>query len=75
MALYKSFIIIIIIIIISFRGRLVSTSHLPARRYASTGRPTCHGPVSVSVSVCVSVTSRRSIEAVRRFELVIDMEA
>ena len=44
---------------------------LPARRYASAG--TSHG--SVSVSVCLSVTSRCSVETVERIELVLDMIA
>jgi len=33
------------------------------------------GLLAMARCLCVSVTSRRSIEAVRRFELVIDMEA
>ena len=48
------------------------TEFLPARRYASAG--TIHGPVSVSVSVCLSVTSRCSIKMDKRIELVFGME-
>jgi len=46
---------------------------LPARRYASAGRPTSYG--SVSVSLCLSATSRFSIETGERIELVFGMEA
>ena len=42
---------------------------LPARRYASAG--TSYGPVSV----CLSVTSRCSIEVVGRIELVFGVDA
>jgi len=44
-------------------------SFLPARRYASAG--TSHVPVSV----CLSVTSRSSIETDERIELVFGMAA
>ena len=43
---------------------------LPARRYASVG--ISYGP---DVSVCLSVTSRCSLEVVGRIELVFGMEA
>ena len=42
---------------------------LPARRYASAG--TSHDPVSVSVSVYLFVTSRRSIKRDERINLVL----
>jgi len=42
---------------------------LPARRYASAG--TSHDPVSVSVSVCLLVTSRCSIKRDERINLVL----
>jgi len=47
---------------------------LPARRNASAG--TSYGPVSVCLSVCLSVTSRSSIETDERIEqLVFDKGA
>jgi len=42
---------------------------LPARRYASAG--TSYGPVSVCLSVCLSVTSRCSIETAKRIGMVL----
>jgi len=44
----------------------------PARRYASAA--TSYGPVSVCLSVCLSVTSRCSIETAERIELALIRE-
>jgi len=44
-----------------------------ARRYASVA--TSHDPVSVCLCLCLSVTSRRSIEMAERIELVFRMGA
>ena len=50
---------------------LGETSVLPARRYASGG--TTYSPVSVSL--CLSVTSRSSIETTERIELIFSTTA
>jgi len=52
---------------------LVVPPFLPARRYASAG--TSYGPVSVCLSLCLSVTSRSSIQTAERIELVFGMGA
>jgi len=46
---------------------------LPVRRYASTS--TSYGPLSVCLSVCLSVTSRCSIKKDGRIELVFRKKA
>ena len=51
----------------------LSHTFLPARRHASAG--TSYDPVSVSASVCLSVTSRCSIEMDGRIELVFGVQA
>jgi len=46
---------------------LYSDPFLPARRYTNEG--TSYGTVSVSLSVCLSVTTQSSIETDERIEL------
>jgi len=46
---------------------------LPARRYASAD--TSYGPVSVSVCVCLSVTSRCSVKRHEQINLLFGIEA
>ena len=58
---------------VQFSSRAVNTPVVPARCYASAG--TSYGPVSVSVCLSVSVTSRCSIETVERIWLFFGMGA
>jgi len=50
----------------------LNKQYLPALRYAGAG--TSYGPVSVCLSVSVSVTSRSSVETAERIELVLAWE-